>query len=1038
MFDDVPKGLALGPYDHLVTRALARAIADVEAPAQIESDELGPDDIGSVLARHLAGEIGRLFASIPKEQRTQAATEVANHLLGSLPGLVDVEEIDPAPFLDQQIDPPPRRLVSVHHGAVPSRPQSPLSASDLFTRGRGEPALGPELSREIACADRVDALVAFITTRGVSALRDALEHLAARGGPATPRLRVLTTTFTGTTEVEALDALARLPGAHVKVSYDTRRTRLHAKAWLFHRASGLTTAYVGSANLTATALGSGHEWMLKVSATDLPHVVEKFAGTFETLWNDDEFESYDPANELDRARLAAALRRERGAEPTTALTFVTLRPYPFQEAILDRLRAEREVLGHRRNLVVAATGTGKTVVAAFDYERIATTTGVRPRLLFVAHRMEILQQARDTFRQVLHDGAFGELLGDGHVPELGDHVFGTIQSADRFCERFPPDHWRYVVVDECHHLPSASYQAVIGRLEPDVLLGLTATPERMDGRSLLPDFDDRIAAELRIWLAMEQQLLVPFEYYGLADGTDLRAVRWTRAGYDAAALAGVYTGNEARARIVLKQLERRVARLHDVRGLGFCVSVEHAEFMAAFCAAAGVPALALHGKSPDDVRADAPRRLRDREVNLVFTCDLFNEGVDLPFVDTILLLRPTMSSTLFLQQLGRGLRLHRDKSSCLVLDFIGQHREEFRFDAVLAAITGQPRARLAQAVRDGFPFLPSGCSLTLDAVARDQVLASLRRSVAGAQRLAAELRELTAASDGPVRLGRFLRETGRDLDDVYGDKHGWATIQRLAGRLDPDEEAEDLSRRLGWLRHIDEPTRLRAFRRLAEDGAPDPRDESSGRRYQMLDAQLHGRGVVRAAEASARYLVERPAVVSELKELADVLENQVAVANDVYPVAGWPLALHRHYEKREIMVAAGQLITGDKIWTPVPGVMRIRDTQQELLFVTLDKSGRGFSPTTRYRDYAISRDRFHWETQGNVSRVRSGKRYLESPGNGWTFYLFVQTTKAAPYAFLGPVVYESDSGDRPISIVWRLEAPLPAVLFEEYATLAQG
>ena len=222
---------------------------------------------------------------------------------------------------------------------------------------------------------------------GVRALRDALEGLAGHGslGSAPPRLRLLTTVFTGTTEVEAVDALARLQGAEVRVSFDTKRSRLHAKAWLFVRPNQLSTAYVGSANFTATALGAGHEWMLKVSATDLGHIVDHFGGTFETLWADSEFERYDPDNELQRARLRAALRNERRASVPGSFTLLTLQPFAFQLAILERLEAERAA-GHRRNLVVAATGTGKTVIAACDYARRAREVGVRPRLLFLAHR----------------------------------------------------------------------------------------------------------------------------------------------------------------------------------------------------------------------------------------------------------------------------------------------------------------------------------------------------------------------------------------------------------------------------------------------------------------------------------------------------------------------------------------------------------------------------------------------------------------------------------------------------------------------------
>ncbi|MCE9572528.1 MAG: DUF3427 domain-containing protein [Deltaproteobacteria bacterium] len=1019
--------LAPGLYEHALTAALAAELGEVAADVR----ELRAEQLAPFVARHLAAELQRALVALPAEERGAEGAALVDRVLREIAATLAAAGID-ADLAPQRLLPPPRQLMAVGAAPHPSRPASTLTASTLFTRSHLEPGLSSELSREIACADRVDVLIAFITVGGVRVLREALGELAARSG-AGPRLRILTTTFTGTTEAAALDTLARLPGAEVRVSFDTRRTRLHAKAWLFHRDNGLTTAYVGSANLTATALGAGHEWVVKVSATDLPHVVDRFAGTFETLWQDPEFERYDPEDPTHHARIEAARAAERGGD-ASALTLFALRPYPFQEAILDRLRAEREELGHRRNLVVAATGTGKTVIAAFDYER--QVRGAAPRLLFVAHRREILEQALATFRNVLADGAFGELACDGHEVVRGTHVFATIASVAGLVARFGAAHFEHVIIDECHHLPAPSYQAVLRALTPTLLVGLTATPERSDGQSLLPDFDGRIAAELRLWHALAQQLLVPFEYYGLSDNTDLRHVKWTRTGYEAAALAGLYTGNDARARLVLRQLASRVADVRAVRGLGFCVSVEHAEYMAARATELGVPALAVHGGSPAEVRADAPRRLREREVNLVFTCDLYNEGVDLPFVDVLLLLRPTSSATLFLQQLGRGLRLHRDKQACLVLDFIGQHREEYRFEASLAALTGLPRAKLRVAVEQGFPQLPSGCALSLDAVARDQILTSLQRTLGGgARRLGRELRELVSA--GPVELPAFLAATGRELADVYTGDFGWRQVQVEAGVLAPDREADDTSRRLGWLAHVDEPTRLRAYRALTT--AAEPLQPLDARRLLMLDAQLSARGTLRAAAQTAAYFSERRPIRDELHQLTSLLEDRVALAGDVYPEPDWPLALHRRYQRREIVAAVGHRGAGEKISIPQGGILKLEASRRELLFVTLDKSSGGFSPTTSYRDRAISRELFHWETQG-VASVTSptSRRYLDSPANGWRFFLFVQASKADAYAFVGPATYQSHAGDRPIGITWRLDHPLPAALFEEFAVLAQG
>jgi superfamily II DNA or RNA helicase len=874
---------------------------------------------------------------------------------------------------------------------------------------------------------------------GVNAIREALHEFSRR--PSTC-FRLLTTTYRGVTELAALDELARLPNAEVRVSFDTRRTRLHAKAWLFHRLSGLSTAYVGSANLTSTALGAGHEWMVKVCAADLAHVINQFEGTFETLWADPEFERFDPADENARTRLAAALSAQSGS--TSELMLVALHALPFQQEILDKLVVERDVHGRRRNLVVAATGTGKTVIAALDYVRRCAPSGVAPRLLFLAHRFELLDQARTTFRHALQDQSFGELLVGNHLPEKWDHVFATVQSAVSMglIDRFGEEHFRHVIVDECHHVPAKSYQDIVPRLRPEILVGLTATPERTDGKSLLPDFDDHVAAELRLWHALDDQLLVPFEYYGIADGVDLRKVRWSRSGYDTAGLEALYTGHTARATLIRHQLLKRVADPRRVRALGFCVSVEHAQFMARQFNEAGIPARAVYAGAPD--RAAAPQLLKDGAVNVLFTCDLYNEGVDMPFVDTLLLLRPTQSATLFLQQLGRGLRHHAGKTSCLVLDFIGQHRDEFRFDGILSAATGIPRARLRTAIEEGFPYLPSGCALQLDRVAREIILESLRTTLGGAKRLASELRELTDEGGRP-RLSQFLDGTGRDLDEIY-DAGGWSTLQRRANVLAPsDEPADDvdaLSARLGHLTHIDEPDRLRSYRDILQAALREQPilDDLARRRMLMLDSQLFPRGgVLRAAEEMAKYIVARPTIVRELEELREVLEDRVATASQVFPVDGWALALHRHYSRREIAAAVGYVTAGDKKISLQGGILQLKGERRELLFVTLDKSGKGFSPTTRYRDYAISPELFHWETQGAASVTRpSGRRYVESNTNGWSFYLFVRGAPRDAFAFLGRVHYDRHAGDRPIGITWRLDQPMPAALYERYATFRRG
>lgn len=1026
--------LADGLYEQVVTGGLAVDLASLEG-RKSDVGDLDPADSHLVLSRHLATEVERALAAVPHAERLTAQVAIVNGLLDELHRIAGSNE-EAVVAASRKVEEPGRELLAVYITTPDERPQTPLASSTLLTRNKAEPSLGGELAREVASADRIDVLVAFITVGGVRLLRDALEGFSRRS-TTQMRLRVLTTVFTQTTELEAVELLARLPGAEVKVSYDTRRTRLHAKAWLFYRDTGLHTAYVGSANFTSTALGSGQEWMVKACAADLPHVIEKFKGTFDGLWHDSEFERFDPNDDTSRAKLRSAL-----APPDVASrqVFFSLRPFPFQEEILDRLATERSVHGRHRNLVVAATGTGKTVVAAFDYARQVDAAQVLPRLLFLAHRREILDQALVTFRHALHDGAFGELLTGTDEPTRWDHIFATIQSAASrdLLGRFGPEHFQFVVLDECHHAPADSYRALIPHLKPRILLGLTATPERADGKSLLPDFDGHIAAELRIWHALERQLLVPFEYYGVSDNTDLTRVRWTRNGYDEGALDDVYTGNDARADLIVKQLQRRVANLGTVRAIAFCVSVAHAEFMASAFKARGVPAVAVHGETPLAARQEAPGQLRRREVNILCTRDLYNEGVDLPYVDTLLLLRPTQSATLFLQQLGRGLRLHGGKSSCVVLDFIGQHRSEFRFDTTLSALTGVPRARLVNALKQGLPLLPSGCAFQLDAVARDQILRSLQQHLARRNRVVEEAKELAAESKQPLTLAGFLDATGRDVEDVYEGGGGWTTVRRAAGLIaERENEAEDAtSERLGRLLHVDEPTRFASWRRVSDAPVLAVSDVERAR-LAMLSIQLEPRGIVPTIEATATRL-STPNIREELRELCEVLADRVPLPADVFPEPEWPLALHRHYTRFEIAVAVGYKRAGDKAGVPQAGILKVSG-QRELLFITLDKSDKSFSPTTRYRDYAISNQLFHWETQSVASvNSESGRRYIESPQNGWRFFLFVRTDPDAPFAFCGPATYRSHEGDRPIAITWQLAHALPAALYQRYATLEQG
>lgn len=395
-------------------------------------------------------------------------------------------------------------------------PTTPMSVSSLLTGAGDDPQLEHEIRAEMMSADRVDILVSFIKWSGLRLLIPAFEELVRRKVP----VRIITTSYMGASDAEAVEWLARQVGFAVQVSYDTARTRLHAKAYHFFRKSGYSTAYIGSANMSAPAMTSGVEWTVKVTAQDMPHVLERFSAEFETYWAKDEFEVY---NESQTERFREALEYGRGGNETAGPRFFAeIKPHSYQQRILEALDATREA-GSMRNLIVAATGTGKTVIAAFDFARYMREKGGSAKLLFVVDRKEILQQAQDCFRTVLRDPNFGELMVDGAVPNRWECVFASVQSLRRRkpWKTLGAEHFDFVIVDEAHHGRASSYRAIFEELRPQILLGLTATPERMDGSSILPDFNNVFAAEIRLPEALEEKLLCPFHYFGVTDPVDI-------------------------------------------------------------------------------------------------------------------------------------------------------------------------------------------------------------------------------------------------------------------------------------------------------------------------------------------------------------------------------------------------------------------------------------------------------------------------------------------------------------------------------------
>ena len=1068
--------LERGLYEKTIGTDLRRELDAEDDELVSQTERLDHADAARVLAAYAEEAVKQALDSIEGDDAPVRQARLVNSLIDNLASqlkdsdsrlsdLIESERIDLSRTKPEQLlSLVPRQNASVAEqkkGLV--RPLTSVAQTSLFTGAAHEPQLFSELRREIASADEILMLVSFVKWSGLRLLMDALQEFADRGG----RIRVITTTYMGATDPKAVSALAALPGASVRVSYDTKRTRLHAKAYVFRRKTGYTTAYVGSSNLTNPAMTSGLEWNLKISRADEADALDKIEGTFDAYWASPDFEPYTAA---DSKRLASAIAHEHGGDAeglASAAYAFDIRPYPYQQKILDALEAERTVGGHWKNLVVAATGTGKTVIAAFDYRRFCEREGQRVHLLFVAHRQEILEQARSCFRGILHDQNFGSLLVGSHHPESYAHLFASVQSfqSQRLWEKVSADYFDCIVVDEIHHGAADSYQAIFNALRPKVLLGLTATPERMDGQSILSYFDNRIAAEISLADAIERKLLCPFTYFGVSDPSDLSGLTWKRGGYETSELEQVYVFSEKiaerRCSLILEALSRYVTDVSRMHALGFCVSKAHARFMAERFQEAGIPAVAVTADMDEDGREKARTDLADGTIKIVFAVDIYNEGVDIPEIDTVLFLRPTESLTIFMQQLGRGLRLAPGKECLTVLDFIGQQNRRYDFAPKLRALLASPTHALRREVEEGFPEAPKGCYIRLERVAQEYVLKNLAVAQGTRSRLVSALATFEEDAGQKLTLGSFLAFHHLDIRAVYKV----APFERLlveAG-LEPGFEEPDeagLTKAFPRLCTIDSRRWIRFLLSCLDNADKLIWDELTSEQQRMLDMfqitlwpdSFRREAHMKVKEGSPEFdnafeclreLASEPHMARDVRRiLAYRLDHIDFIDEELSWGFPCPLDLHCRYSRDQIFLALGRKDPQNMR----QGVAYLRDCHVDVLLNTLQKSDKEFSPETRYEDYSIDERHFHWQSQNKTTpESETGQRYQ----TGWDakdkvpakIALFVREEKAdqygaEPYTFLGFVHCADASGSRPMNIIWKLERPIPARFIQKTARLA--
>lgn len=832
-------------------------------------------------------------------------------------------------------------------------------------------------------ASRVSVLAAFVRQSGLSVLRPLVEEACLSRGFC---FRIIAGDYLGITQPEALEQLRgweALFGGRVVVRVvetsclpDSSRS-FHPKSWLFETPDG-DVAFVGSSNVSRSALSTGVEWNLRLERRMDPTGWDRVADGFDSWWaRGCELTPEWLASYRERAASGSAQVPEIQADPAERLPL----PHRLQAEALTALVESRRA-GHGRALVVMATGLGKTLVAALDAVALAEELGRLPRILVLAHREELLDQASLTFQRAFREAEYQPRLSwfAGLQSGLeGDLVFAMVQKLGRqeHLERLQPAAFDYVFVDEAHHSEANSYRRILDRLEPLFLLGVTATPERADGADLTGLFDDHVPFRADLGLGIEEGLLAPFAYIGLKDDIDYRNIPWRNRRFDPSVLASA-AATHRRMETLWEGWEAHPG----TRTLVFCCSIEHATFAEQWLRDRDVRVASIHSAPGSAPRAQTLQAFRAGDLDAICVVDLFNEGVDLPAVDRVVMLRPTESPVVFLQQLGRGLRRHAGKTQLKVLDFVGNHRVFLDRMRVLLAATDRGFQSVGCWLERGATQLPPGCEIEVAWEAKEllqALLPSQRAAVgaAGPALLEQVFDEQVAARDERPTAGELFR-MGYDIEALRKAGRDWFTFLGAKGWLNPGEQTMAREAQ-AWFTELQTTRMDKSYKMVTLEV--------------LLEADLLGTGmeVGFLAERARQYIRRSPELLKDLKGVK-AIPDLGTVAPSVWLTYWKTNPIHHWTNKGDI---SWFRLDGDKLVSRLPRIPGSEGLMQamtrELVDYRLSKyrarsrepldGGLGFiaKVTWNQRSPILNLPKAHTRPRGNVqARLPNGEIWVFS------------------------------------------------------------
>ena len=950
--------------------------------------------------------------------------------------------------------------------------------------------------------------VAFITYGGLQVLLDTLQELCNRNIPG----EVLTTTYKEMTTPQVLKRLSEFSNIKVKIfvppvnGHGSEEYGFHAKGYIFGNGSsddapyGRWTVIIGSSNITGRALKTNIEWNVlqdeKCGENQEPGAYTKSVlEEFETLWQSKWAKEYSEQFLISyRDYLNKIKRSQKAAPKQAAFTYnddKVIQPNAMQqEAIvkLDRLRKA----GARKALAIAATGSGKTYMSVFD------ALQVKPKhLLFIVHREDILHKAKESFDKVCSltedDYSSGFFTGSRKDKDV-KYLFATRDSLSRHYAEFAPDAFDYIVLDEAHHASSPSYKDILGYFKPTFLLGLTATPERSDQGDIYSVFDNNVAVEIRLRQALEFDLVCPFHYFGLTDAEGIDYSRIT-------AEPGTSEYVEAIAKMLM--VSRRVDYIidkmnfygHDgdkLKCLGFCQTIEHAEYMAAEFNKHGIESVALSGSNDVEVREKYASRLEDDDdaLQVIFSVDIFNEGIDIPTVNEVLLLRPTDSSIIFIQQIGRGLRKLPQKEFVTVLDFIGNYKKSFLIALALNGRQNYDKDSTKVQVMNDFGDLPNGTYIKMSEITKQQILTQLENEKFMSMKYMKEeyLSFKNTVNGGHVPfLCDYLKHDGA-VDPVQfikaeakfksyldftayieNDTHPelsvilqnspFRSLMNLLSFYCPAKRCEeftivrtilnsqDYSSDLGEIENLT----AKYLKTVSKERILHACQVLSGKYFDSSEMKVYKDGLLISDSSRISFnktVINELNSSEEMKEwLSDLVDYSLLrysfeFGSDDYSIDASDMQIpflkpYHEYSMRSLAILSNYA----KLHSAFRGNGLVNLIKPDyLLFVDLYKT-RGVKENQNYQDYFITPETFHWESPNTTTQSsETGQDLIHNIERHARLHLFVRKYKnidgkIQPFIYLGEAVTHPDSakGNKPIEMIFTIPR-LPDDLYTDFTT----